>query len=149
MRRSPGALRQGSRRWTTPAPYRSELFRWLPDIVADYLETARPRYETAGAQWMWPTERGERLSVGAIDVRFAQWRDDLEWPKHVGPHALRHSYVTHLIEDGWEPLFVQQQVGHSWASSTAIYTSVGSDFRNRVLARALAGRLPESTEDRP
>jgi site-specific recombinase XerD len=30
--------------------------------------------------------------------------------------------VSHLIEDGVDPLFVQQQVGHSWASTTAIYT---------------------------
>jgi integrase/recombinase XerC len=123
------------------------VFPWLPDIVTDYLETARPRYEAGTSPWVWPTERGERLTPGAIDVRFARCRDELGWAAHVGPHALRHSYVTHLIEDGWEPLFVQQQVGHSWGSSTAIYTAVGSDFRNRVLARALARRLPEQTGD--
>jgi site-specific recombinase XerD len=52
-------------------------------------------------------------------------------------HSLRHSYVSHLIEDGVDPLFVQQQVGHSWASTTAVYTSVGTDAKNRMLAAAL------------
>ena len=52
-------------------------------------------------------------------------------------HSLRHSYITHLIEDGYDPLFVQQQVGHSYASTTALYTSVSSDFRNRTLRAAL------------
>ena len=123
------------------------VFPWLPDVVAEYLETARPRYDARRDPWMWPTERRERISVAAIDARFARWRDEMGLSQHVGPHSLRHSYVTHLIEDGLEPLFVQQQVGHSWGSSTAIYTDVGSDFRNRVLARALAGRLPSGTEE--
>ncbi|WP_341874589.1 site-specific integrase [Salinispora arenicola] len=52
-------------------------------------------------------------------------------------HSLRRSYVTHLIEAGWDPLFVQQQVGHEHASTTAIYTCVSSDFRTRTLRQAL------------
>lgn len=48
------------------------------------------------------------------------------------------SCVSHLIEDGTDPLFVQQQVGHSWASTTAVYTTVGADARNRMLKAALA-----------
>lgn len=49
--------------------------------------------------------------------------------------------MTHLIEDGYDPLFVQQQVGHSYASTTALYTSVSSDFRTRTLRRALDEQL--------
>ena len=47
------------------------------------------------------------------------------------------TYVSHLVEDGVDPLFVQQQVGHSHAATTAIYTSVSTDYRNRVLRKAL------------
>ena len=58
------------------------------------------------------------------------------------PGTLRNSvqitYVSHLIEDGADPLFVQQQAGHSWASTTATYTTVGQDARNRMLRAALA-----------
>ena len=53
-------------------------------------------------------------------------------------HCLRHSYISHLIEDGVDPLFVQHQAGHSWASTTATYTTVGQDARNRMLRAALA-----------
>ena len=52
-------------------------------------------------------------------------------------HCLRHSYVSHLIEDGVDPLFVLQLVGHSWASRTVVYTTVGTDARNRMPAAAL------------
>jgi integrase/recombinase XerC len=72
---------------------------------------------------------------------FAQLRDELGLPAVLGPHCLRHSYVTHLIEDGWDPLFVQQQVGHAWASTTAIYTGVSTDYKNDVLRRALDAKL--------
>lgn len=46
--------------------------------------------------------------------------------------------MSHLIEDGVDPLFVQQQVGHSWASTTAVYTTVGADAKNRMLTAALS-----------
>jgi site-specific recombinase XerD len=72
---------------------------------------------------------------------FARLRDELGLPVELGPHCLRHSYVTHLVEDGWDPLFVQQQVGHAWASTTAIYTGVSTDYKNEVLRRALDGKL--------
>ncbi|MGH3619969.1 MAG: hypothetical protein ACRDQV_18420, partial [Pseudonocardiaceae bacterium] len=46
-------------------------------------------------------------------------------------------YVTHLIEAGYDPLFVQQQVGHSYASTLALYTSVSADYRARTLRAVL------------
>jgi integrase/recombinase XerD len=52
-------------------------------------------------------------------------------------HSLRRSYATHLIEDGWDAKFVQDQLGHEYASTTALYTCVSSDFRVRTLRRVL------------
>ena len=54
-------------------------------------------------------------------------------PVELTLHCLRHSYVTHLIEAGYDPLFVQQQVGHSYASTTALYTSVSANYRSQIL----------------
>jgi len=64
---------------------------------------------------------------------------------HTATADTRHSYVSHLIEDGVDPLFVQQQVGHSWASTTAIYTTVGADAKNQMLRSALARAFPTDT----
>ena len=86
---------------------------------------------------------GRQSGVGGsppdqINARFAAYRDALGLdPGLRGPHCLRHSYITHLLEDGWDHLFIQQQVGHAWGSTTAVYTSVSSDFRNQALRRAL------------
>ena len=50
---------------------------------------------------------------------------------------MRHSYVTHLIEEGADPEFVKQQVGHAYQSTTAIYTAVSGDFANKMMRQAL------------
>jgi site-specific recombinase XerD len=72
-----------------------------------------------------------------MEERFAEYRDELGLDTDLTPHCLRHSYVTHLIEDGADPAFVQEQVGHRFASTTAIYTGVSGDFMNTMMRKAL------------
>jgi integrase/recombinase XerC len=93
------------------------------------------------------TERGSRLSTGYVSRRFASYRDELGLPGELTPHSMRHSYVTHLIEDGWDELFVRMQVGHRFASTTAIYTGVSGDYKNEVMRRALRDQLGRGGEE--
>lgn len=112
---------------------------WACEALAQYLDEVRPRYDGATAHpALWLTERGGRISARQVDDRFARWRAAAGLPADVSVHCLRHSYISHLIETGVDPLFVQQQVGHSWASTTAVYTHVGSDAKNRMLREALS-----------
>ena len=111
---------------------------WAAEALEQYLVEVRPRYDRPEHPGVWLTERGGRISPRQIDDRFALYRRRAGLPAELTVHCLRHSYVSHLIEDGVDPLFVQHQVGHSWASTTAIYTSVGADAKNRMLQHALA-----------
>jgi site-specific recombinase XerD len=81
------------------------------------------------------------VSLPSIDERFGRYRDTLGLPVELGPHCLRHSYATQLVEGGWDPLFVQRQLGHSWASTTAIYTGVSGEYQNQMLREVLDRRL--------
>ncbi|MER6821295.1 tyrosine-type recombinase/integrase [Streptomyces cellulosae] len=72
-----------------------------------------------------------------MNTRFTAYRDALGLDDGLDFHSFRRSYVTHLIEQGMDARFVQEQVGHEHASTTAIYTCVSSDFRTRTLRRAL------------
>jgi integrase/recombinase XerC len=110
---------------------------WAAEVVEEYVTEVRPCYGAADHPALWLTERGERISVRQVDERFATYRAGAGLPGHLTPHCLRHSYVSHLIEDGVDPTFVQRQVGHSWASTTAGYTSVGADHANRMLRAAV------------
>ncbi|MFV0131708.1 tyrosine-type recombinase/integrase [Streptomyces sp. HMX87] len=84
-----------------------------------------------------PSERGLRIGCQRINSRFIAYRKALGLDDGLDYHSFRRSYVTHLIEDGWDPHFVQEQVGHEHASTTSIYTCVSSDFRTRTLRRHL------------
>jgi integrase/recombinase XerC len=123
-------------------------FDWALQGLRQWVEHARDRFGAGAHPALWVTERASRVSVRHVDERFAQLRDEAGLAGELTPHCLRHSYVTHLVEFGYPERFVQEQVGHSYASTTAIYTSVSSDFKNRVLAGALS-RVYSPTGDQP
>jgi site-specific recombinase XerD len=109
---------------------------WVVAVLEQYLEEVRPLSGAASRQpALWLTERGERISVRRIDERFAEWRSAAGLPAELSVHCLRHSYVSHLIEDGTDPLFVQHQAGHSWSSTTALYTNSRELHETRVKAQ--------------
>ena len=103
---------------------------WAAEALAQYLADVRPRFGCGSHPALWLTERKGRISPRQIDDRFAAWRAAASLPRELSVHCLRHSYISHLIEDGADPLFVQLQAGHSWASTTAAYTTIGQDARN-------------------
>jgi integrase len=80
---------------------------WAAEALEQYVAEVRPRYGAGGVAALWLTERGERISARSVDDRFALARSAAGLPGVLSVHCLRHSYVSHLIEDGVDPLFVQ------------------------------------------
>jgi site-specific recombinase XerD len=119
----------------------ASVMPWAVEAVADYVENIRPRFGFDEHPALWVTERGGRVRPAEINARFVAYRDALGLPKALVPHSVRHSYVSHLTENGLDRRFIQVQVGHEADSSTAIYTHVSSDFMNTALRRALSPAL--------
>ena len=103
-----GAVRQGDEGFPAAAAHGVDH-----DGLGGRGEQIRRDYGPVGPA-LWPTERGARISTDHINLRFAAYRDAVGLPVELGPHCLRHSYITHLLEDGFDHLFVQQPAGHSW-----------------------------------
>ena len=120
---------------------------WAAEALADYVENILPRYRHHQLPAVFPTERGGRLRPREIEDRFAEYRDALGMDQALTPHCLRHSFVTHLIEDGADPKFVQELVGHRFASTTAVYTGVGGDFMNAMMRKVLDRALATDDEE--
>jgi site-specific recombinase XerD len=106
--------------------------------VAAYLERARPalaagRPEDADALFLSRTGR----PLGTSDVR----RRLRTWTARAGvescsPHALRHSFATHLLDGGADLRSIQELLGHASVSSTQIYTRVESARLRSAYARS-------------
>ncbi len=112
-------------------------FDWVIDGLRQWVEHARPLLSPGPHEELWLTERRQRVATKTMDKRFAFLRAEAGLPADLTLHCLRHSYVTHLIEFGYPERFVTEQVGHSYASTTAIYTSVSNDFKTKTLQSAL------------
>lgn len=89
---------------------------------------------------LWVSERAGRMSLRSINDAFEQVRQAAGLPVELDLHCLRHSYVTHLVEFDYPERFVSEQVGHRYASTTAIYTGVSDEYRTRLIRRALQSR---------
>ena len=119
---------------------------WVVPALEQYIESVWPLMRAAGSNALWLSERGTQLRTRELQECFARYRDALGFDRTLTPHALRHSYVTHLVEEGVDPTFVQQQVGHTHQSTTAIYTAVSGDFANTMMRQALERTLTKITE---
>lgn len=111
------------------------VFKWGVEILEDWLERGLPHSRSTTD--LFTSERGLFVSDSTMNARFCRYREELGFGAGLDFHSLRRSYVTHLIEDGWDPRFVQEQVGHEYSSTTGLYTSVSSDYRTRTLRRVL------------
>lgn len=75
--------------------------------------------------------KGGPLSPRIIQLRIARMRDELALPETATPHALRHSFATHLLAAGADLRQIQELLGHASLSTTQVYTEVD---RERILA---------------
>lgn len=120
---------------------------WVIEVLDHYLKEVRPARVPKAHAALWVTERASRLKPRSVNEAFATARDDAGLDESLDLHCLRHSYVTHLIEFDYPERFVQEQVGHSHSSTTAIYTGVSNDYRNQLLMRSMRERLGESWDE--
>jgi site-specific recombinase XerD len=139
-------VRHGKAQRGSPPKRRSVLtvWPWSVEVLEQYFDEFRPLFDRGATGAAFPSERRDRVGLEVVNHRLATYRDALSMGPGLDFHSLRRSYVTHLIEDGFDPRFVQEQVGHEHASTTSIYTCVSSDFRTRTLRRVLDAMAGEA-----
>ena len=106
---------------------RSDRYALLPsstlDILTDYWYMyGKPKY------WLFPAPKASNKPIYAqtIGNHLNKHCEKIQWKKHVSSHIFRHSFSTHLYENGVDLLTLQKLLGHKSIQSTTIYVHLSN-----------------------
>jgi integrase/recombinase XerC/integrase/recombinase XerD len=105
--------------------------------LSRYLERARGALVDAGDEGaLLVSKSGRRLHPSDVRRRLERWVREASIAGGVSPHALRHSFATHLLEGGADLRSIQELLGHASLSTTQVYTQVEPSWLQSQYARS-------------
>ncbi len=83
-------------------------------------------------KWLFEGLNGRPYSATSIEKIFQSAVRKANINKYVTPHSLRHSFATHLLEQGINLRYIQELLGHASTKSTELYTRVASNELRKI-----------------
>ena len=124
---------------TRVVPVGSYALAALKAWLVERAPLARP-----GEPAMFVARNGARLSARSVQARLRQWGLRLGLSANVHPHALRHSFASHVLQSSGDLRAVQDMLGHASISTTQVYTHL--DFQH--LAKVYDAAHPRARKKR-
>ena len=104
----------------------------ITDALVERLGLFKAKLTEAGhlvsaTGFVFVSEDGKPYSIRTLRNDIQSLLRDIGWEGKASPHVLRHSFATHLLENGAEIMSVKEMLGHSSISTTQIYTHVNAE----------------------
>ena len=94
----------------------------LPESILEQLRFYYKEYKPK--DYLFEGQYGGQYTTRSVQQFFRKSLDTAKILKKQGVHSLRHSYATHLLENGTDIRFIQELLGHSNIKTTLLYTKV-------------------------
>jgi integrase/recombinase XerC len=112
------------------------LGRSARETLGEYLMLGRPRLLAAGrrpeSRALFLNKNGTRLTDRSVRTIVHRYIEEAALTTHATPHTLRHSFATHLLENGADLRSVQELLGHASLATTQIYTHLTGEQLRKV-----------------
>lgn len=102
------------------------------DFLREYLDSVRPRMiKKSVNDYIFLNNHGKNLTRQAVFKMIKKRCEDSGINKSISPHTLRHSFATHMLQNGADIRFIQELLGHSDVQTTEIYTHIVNENLKR------------------
>lgn len=109
---------------------------YCEEILATYLIDGRQRLLKKENSYLFLNHQGEKLTERGVRYILNELIKKTSLTKNISPHMLRHSFATHLLNEGCDLLSVQKLLGHESISATQVYTHITTDRLKEVYYRS-------------
>lgn len=105
---------------------------YAESILDLYLKEGYKKLNTKNSKYLFLNSNGDVLTTRGIRYILDKIIEKTPIDKKISPHMLRHSFATHLLNEGCDILTVQELLGHESLTATSIYTHVTNDRLKEV-----------------
>lgn len=111
------------------------LAHYTADLIKDYIYEVRSEYKVAKKHedTLFLNSRGTSMSRVIVFLIIKELTDKAGVSKKISPHTFRHSFATHLLQNGADLRFIQEMLGHSSITSTEVYTHLKNEELRDVI----------------
>lgn len=102
------------------------------DLLNTYLDNGRPNLLKQKTDYLFLNKRGTGVSVRTAEMIIAEIVRKSSIKFNVSPHTLRHTFATHMLDNGADLNSVSELLGHSNLNTTAIYTHVSNERLKQI-----------------